>query len=292
MKALSPGRPSVRRGSLSEPGHLGILSRGGGGGGKASSVGAVGASLLSSSSSSSLEDPLSLLYNMNDCYSKLKELVPSIPQNKKVSKMEILQHVIDYILDLQIALDTHPAAALVSLHHPRTTTSPQAGSNNNAVSRSPLAALNTDITILSIQLETLEESHLQWPPEGFAERLHFPNSEMTMLEGDTRPKSIGSHAPHSSAVLMFDGHTPALKASSVTTPQPCNANPWKLNASLFDHSPFLALNLYAASLSLRMSSKTLNRDEVAVPSLHFTATDTHAKQTPSNPNSSGSACTS
>lgn len=42
---------------------------------------------------------------MNDCYSKLKELVPSIPQNKSVSQMEILQHVIDYIFDLQIALE-------------------------------------------------------------------------------------------------------------------------------------------------------------------------------------------
>ncbi|XP_056337344.1 DNA-binding protein inhibitor ID-2b [Danio aesculapii] len=53
-------------------------------------------------------DPLSLLYNMNDCYSRLKELVPSLPQNRSVSKMEILQHVIDYILDLQIALDQNP----------------------------------------------------------------------------------------------------------------------------------------------------------------------------------------
>ncbi|XP_053700395.1 DNA-binding protein inhibitor ID-2a [Synchiropus splendidus] len=82
-----------------------------------------------SRSKTPVDDPLSLLYNMNDCYSKLKELVPSIPQNKSVSKMEILQHVIDYILDLQIALDS-------SLHHP---------------SRTPLTALNTDISILSLQ---------------------------------------------------------------------------------------------------------------------------------------------
>uniref|UniRef100_A0A3Q2FM92 DNA-binding protein inhibitor ID-4 n=1 Tax=Cyprinodon variegatus TaxID=28743 RepID=A0A3Q2FM92_CYPVA len=68
-------------------------------------------SLGISRSKTPVDDPLSLLYNMNDCYSKLKELVPSILQNKNVSKMEILQHVIDYILDLQIALDS-------SLHHP------------------------------------------------------------------------------------------------------------------------------------------------------------------------------
>ncbi|XP_028675210.2 DNA-binding protein inhibitor ID-3 [Erpetoichthys calabaricus] len=55
------------------------------------------------------EEPMSLLYDMNDCYSKLKELVPSIPQNKSVSQVEILQHVIDYIFDLQIALENEEA---------------------------------------------------------------------------------------------------------------------------------------------------------------------------------------
>ncbi|XP_077544556.1 DNA-binding protein inhibitor ID-2-like [Haemaphysalis longicornis] len=39
---------------------------------------------------------------------KLKELVPNMPRNKKLSKLQIIQNVIDYILDLQIALETHP----------------------------------------------------------------------------------------------------------------------------------------------------------------------------------------
>ncbi|KAF4026721.1 hypothetical protein G4228_019437 [Cervus hanglu yarkandensis] len=89
MKSFSPVR-SVRKNSLSDHG-LGI-----------------------SRSKTPVDDPMSLLYNMDDCYSKLKELVPSIPPNKKVSKMEILQHVIDYILDLQIALDSHPDTELPS----------------------------------------------------------------------------------------------------------------------------------------------------------------------------------
>lgn len=117
MKAFSPVR-SVRKNSLSEH-SLGI-----------------------SRSKTPVDDPMSLLYNMNDCYSKLKELVPSIPQNKKVSKMEILQHVIDYILDLQIALDTHPS--IVGLHHQRP--------GQSAASRTPLTTLNTDISILSLQV--------------------------------------------------------------------------------------------------------------------------------------------
>ncbi|XP_072314029.1 DNA-binding protein inhibitor ID-2a [Eucyclogobius newberryi] len=86
-----------------------------------------------SRSKTPVDDPLSLLYNMNDCYSKLKELVPSIPQNKSVSRMEILQHVIDYILDLQIALDSSVVLSRTPL------------------TRTPLTALNTDISILSLQ---------------------------------------------------------------------------------------------------------------------------------------------
>ncbi|XP_069125949.1 DNA-binding protein inhibitor ID-2-like [Argopecten irradians] len=42
---------------------------------------------------------------MTECFTKLKDLVPSVPQNKKVSKTQLLQHVIDYILDLELALE-------------------------------------------------------------------------------------------------------------------------------------------------------------------------------------------
>ncbi|XP_068093064.1 DNA-binding protein inhibitor ID-4 [Hyperolius riggenbachi] len=73
------------------------------------------------------EESLCLQYDMNDCYSKLKRLVPTIPPNKKVSKVEILQHVIDYILDLQLALDTHPVLL-----------------RQQAPARTPLTDLNND----------------------------------------------------------------------------------------------------------------------------------------------------
>ncbi|XP_069751528.1 DNA-binding protein inhibitor ID-3 [Narcine bancroftii] len=63
-------------------------------------------SLAISRSKNPVEDSITLLYDMNDCYCKLIELVPSIPQNRKISKVEILQHVIDYIFDLQIALES------------------------------------------------------------------------------------------------------------------------------------------------------------------------------------------
>lgn len=47
---------------------------------------------------------------MQSLLCKLKNLVPNMPRNKKLTKLEIIQYVIDYILDLQIALETHPAA--------------------------------------------------------------------------------------------------------------------------------------------------------------------------------------
>ncbi|XP_052774516.1 DNA-binding protein inhibitor ID-4-like [Mya arenaria] len=51
--------------------------------------------------------------NMNDgemaaCFLKLKELVPSIPHDKKISKTQLLQHVIDYIYDLELSLEVQP----------------------------------------------------------------------------------------------------------------------------------------------------------------------------------------
>ncbi|NP_001161570.1 inhibitor of DNA binding 4-like protein [Saccoglossus kowalevskii] len=69
---------------------------------------AAAAAVLAAGSMSEYLDGI-LTYSMSDCYSKLKDLVPTIPPNKKVSKVELLQHVIDYIQDLQVELEAHPA---------------------------------------------------------------------------------------------------------------------------------------------------------------------------------------
>ncbi|NXP96903.1 ID4 inhibitor, partial [Vidua macroura] len=88
------------------------------------------------------EEPaaLCLQCDMNDCYSRLRKLVPTIPPNKRVSKVEILQHVIDYILDLQLALETHPAL----LRQQQPPPALHAGSCPAGTPRTPLTALNTD----------------------------------------------------------------------------------------------------------------------------------------------------
>lgn len=54
---------------------------------------------------------------MQQCFHKLKEIVPTVPHNKKLSKVQLLQHVIDYIMDLELTLEFDPAvsAAATSL---------------------------------------------------------------------------------------------------------------------------------------------------------------------------------
>ena len=55
--------------------------------------------------------------------------------------MEIPQHVVHHVLDLQIAPDSHPTT--VSLHHRRP--------GQSRASRTPLTTLDTDVSILSLR---------------------------------------------------------------------------------------------------------------------------------------------
>uniref|UniRef100_A0A4W5JUQ5 DNA-binding protein inhibitor ID-4 n=1 Tax=Hucho hucho TaxID=62062 RepID=A0A4W5JUQ5_9TELE len=90
------------------------------------------------------EEQLCLQDDMNHCYGLLKRLVPTIPQDKKVRKVEILQHVIDYILDLQFALETHPTLLKQQTGTMTGTCPPSTASN-----RTPLTVLNTDHQVRS-----------------------------------------------------------------------------------------------------------------------------------------------
>ncbi|KAA8593463.1 hypothetical protein FQN60_009579 [Etheostoma spectabile] len=82
------------------------------------------------------EQMSAFLHDMNSCYSKLKELVPTLPTNKKASKVEILQHVIDYIWDLQVELDEPEKSRQHSA---------------NSVTRTPLTTLNAEIASIAVE---------------------------------------------------------------------------------------------------------------------------------------------
>lgn len=146
MKAVSPVRPSGRKApSGCGGGELALrclAEHGHSLGGSAAAAAAAAAARCKAAEAAAEEPALCLQCDMNDCYSRLRRLVPTIPPNKKVSKVEILQHVIDYILDLQLALETHPALLRqppppAPPHHP-------AGTCPAAPPRTPLTALNTD----------------------------------------------------------------------------------------------------------------------------------------------------
>lgn len=84
-----------------------------------------------------LDEHMSMfLQDMNSCYSKLKELVPTLPTNKKASKVEILQHVIDYIWDLQVELDEPEKSRQLSAA---------------SAPRTPLTTLNAELASISVE---------------------------------------------------------------------------------------------------------------------------------------------
>lgn len=135
MKAVSPVRHPSRK---AQPGVAGS----GGGGHPALRCLAEHSGCKGGPPSGEEPAALCLQCDMNDCYSRLRKLVPTIPPNKRVSKVEILQHVIDYILDLQLALETHPALLRQQQQPPPPALHP--GSCPAGTPRTPLTALNTD----------------------------------------------------------------------------------------------------------------------------------------------------
>jgi DNA-binding protein inhibitor ID len=81
--------------------------------------------------------------------SKLRQLVPNMPKNRKVSKVEVINNVIDYICDLQTALldqlhQQHPVAASISV----------SSLNNNNNNNSSLINGNSNSCASPIVMET------------------------------------------------------------------------------------------------------------------------------------------
>uniref|UniRef100_U5EV14 Putative extra macrochaetae n=1 Tax=Corethrella appendiculata TaxID=1370023 RepID=U5EV14_9DIPT len=100
--------------------------------------------------------------------SKLKDLVPFMPKDRKISRLEVIQHVIDYICDLQNALESHPSvnqfdpvqalsAANQQQQHPQQQSHQSQQTQNNSVennTRQPLGVRTSPNTILSSSSNT------------------------------------------------------------------------------------------------------------------------------------------
>lgn len=77
--------------------------------------------------------------------SKLKDLVPFMPKNRRLSKLEVIQYVIDYICDLQSALEMHPAVSAFDA----AAVLNQKASQGAVSPRQPLGVLSNPNTILT-----------------------------------------------------------------------------------------------------------------------------------------------
>lgn len=81
--------------------------------------------------------------------SKLKDLVPFMPKNRKISKLEVIQHVIDYICDLQTTLEHHPELSSIQFDAEGALASPPCASvPSQKKHRRPLGPRPTPNTIL------------------------------------------------------------------------------------------------------------------------------------------------
>ncbi|XP_042221702.1 achaete-scute homolog 2-like isoform X2 [Homarus americanus] len=109
---------------------------------------------------------------------KLKEIVPHIPKNRKVTRLELIQHVIDYICDLQHALEDHPGlkdeptarflTPPTSPHHQLQHTPPHAFHNSMPSHHlSPLSSLTSTRQPLGVisTTNTLQTSTIGWLEE-------------------------------------------------------------------------------------------------------------------------------
>ncbi|OTF78175.1 hypothetical protein BLA29_006627 [Euroglyphus maynei] len=81
---------------------------------------------------------------MQSLLDKLKQLVPGIPKHRRCSKLEIIQHVIDYIFDLQTALEQHPIASSLAA---------------SALATADFVAVTTNSNIQSNSMRILSDDH-------------------------------------------------------------------------------------------------------------------------------------
>lgn len=76
-----------------------------------SSTGAVTGGRVNRNKRGDLEDEKIQKY-----LSKLKDLVPLIPKDKRISRLEVIHHVIDYICDLEDMLENHRSVNADAVH--------------------------------------------------------------------------------------------------------------------------------------------------------------------------------
>ncbi|CAL8312044.1 unnamed protein product [Lota lota] len=89
-----------------------------------------------------------VLSDMERCYRLLRAMVPGLAPDQSLSRVDILQHVIDYILDLQTALEPGPMAGCQQNQNPRDHENLPGQQN---LPWSPPSAVTSDVRALTFQ---------------------------------------------------------------------------------------------------------------------------------------------
>lgn len=83
---------------------------------------------------------------------KLKDLVPLIPKDKRISRLEVIHHVIDYICDLEDMLENHRSVNADAVHSAAAAV--MLSSSVQAAVRQPLGIISTPNALAAAVVQT------------------------------------------------------------------------------------------------------------------------------------------
>lgn len=111
---------------------------------------------------------------------KLKDLVPLIPKDKRISRLEVIHHVIDYICDLEDMLENHRSVNADAVHSAAAAV--MLSSSVQAAVRQPLGIISTPNALAAAAAVAVQAAQ----PQSSSEPVSHPKQTV---------KTLVSHAP-------------------------------------------------------------------------------------------------
>lgn len=124
--------------------------------------------------------------------SKLKDLVPLIPKDKRISRLEVIHHVIDYICDLEDMLENHRSVNADAVH---SAAAAVMLSSSVAAVRQPLGIISTPNALaaaVAVQAAQPQSSSEPVSLNRFSNDYNLWHSEVE------RPQNTSGASPHKS----------------------------------------------------------------------------------------------
>lgn len=144
------------------------------------STGAVAGGRVNRNKRGDLEDEKIQKY-----LSKLKDLVPLIPKDKRISRLEVIHHVIDYICDLEDMLENHRSVNADAVH---SAAAAVMLSSSVAAVRQPLGIISTPNALAAAAVAVAAQPQSSSEPVSYETSIfdHFPTSVNAAIRACTR----------------------------------------------------------------------------------------------------------